>query len=205
MGEAPAFAGFPSAEPFVLVVSGPSGAGKTVICRHLLEGDPTLVLSVSATTRPPRAQERNGADYHFWSEAEFLAAVERGHFLEWAMVHGHRYGTPRAPLEESLRRGRFPLLDVDVQGGRSVKALMPQAVLVMVGPPSMTVLESRLRGRRTDPEDVIQQRLARASRELADWPHYDYVVVNDRLEEAVASVRAILAGERARTSRRRAP
>ena len=203
MSGSEAFPGFPSPEPFVLVVSGPSGAGKTVICRHLLEGDPGLVLSVSATTRPPRAQEQNGVDYHFLSQADFQAAVDRGHFLEWATVHGSRYGTPRGPIEEGLRQGRCPLLDVDVQGGRSVKALMPQAVLVMVGPPSLAVLEERLRGRKTDSEDVIQQRLARASRELADWPHYDYVVVNDRLEVAVASVRSILVGERARTVRRR--
>lgn len=199
------FGGWPPSRPFLVVLSGPSGVGKTVLCRHLLERDPSLVLSISATTRPLRGQEQNGVDYYFWSEPEFRSAIDRGHFLETAVVHGHLYGTPRAPLEAELEHGRFPLLDVDVQGGRSVKALVPEAVLILVAPPSAAALEHRLRGRKTDAESVIQERLAAASRELAEWERYDYVVVNDVLEDAVAACRAIIAAERLRTSRRVAP
>ena len=198
-----AFPGFPPAYPFLLVLSGPSGVGKTVMCRRLLESEPTLALSISATTRPPRAHETDEVDYTFWSEHAFREAIARGHFLEWAVVHGNLYGTPRAPLETHLRQGRCPLLDVDVQGGRSVKAVRPDSVLVLVAPPSLFSLEERLRGRGTEGEETIRERLAIASRELAEWTHYDYLVVNDRLDRAVATVRGILEAERARVSRRR--
>jgi guanylate kinase len=199
------FGGWPPSRPFLVVLSGPSGVGKTVLCRRLLDRDPRLVLSISATTRPPRGHERDAVDYYFWSEPQFRSAIDRGHFLEWALVHGHLYGTPRASLEDELKQGRYPLLDVDVQGGRSVKALVPDAVLVLVAPPSRAALESRLRGRKTDTEAVIQERLAGASRELAEWERYDYLVVNDGLEETVDQVGAIIAAERLRVTRRRLP
>ena len=199
------FEGWPPTRPFLTVLSGPSGVGKSVLCRHLLEQDPSLVLSVSATTRPPRGQEQDGVDYHFWTEPEFRSAQERGYFLEWAVVHGNLYGTPRATLEAEERRGRFPLLDVDVQGGRSVKTLVPDAVLILVAPPSAAALEARLRGRKTDAEPIIKERLAAASRELAEWERYDYLVVNDVLEEAVQQVASIIAAEKLRTSRRASP
>ena len=199
------FGGWPPSRPFLVVLSGPSGVGKTVLCRRLLEQDPRLALSISATTRAPRGHERDAVDYYFWSEPQFRSAIDRGHFLEWALVHGHLYGTPRASLEEELKQGRYPLLDVDVQGGRSVKALVPDAVLVLVAPPSRAALESRLRGRKTDTEAVIQERLAGASRELAEWERYDYLVVNDGLEEAVDQVGAIIRAERLRVTRRRLP
>ena len=199
------FEGWPPSRPFLTVLSGPSGVGKSVLCRHLLEQDPSLVLSVSATTRPPRGHEEDGVDYHFWAEPEFRSAIERGYFLEWAVVHGNLYGTPRATLEAEERRGRFPLLDVDVQGGRSVKALVPDAVLILVAPPSAAALEKRLRGRKTDAEPIIKERLAAASRELAEWERYDYLVVNDVLEEAVREIASIIAAEKLRTSRRASP
>jgi guanylate kinase len=202
MAEAP-FPGWPPARPFLLVVSGPSGVGKSVICRRLIDEDPSLVLSVSATTRSPRAQERDSVDYWFWSEPEFRAAVERGHFLEWAVVHGKLYGTPRAPLDAELARGRSPVLDVDVQGGRAVKAHVPDAVLILVAPPSLADLEQRLRGRGTDGEAAIRERLAIAAQELSEWTHYDYVVENDRLEDAVERIRSILVAERQSVARRR--
>ena len=191
--------------PFLTVLSGPSGVGKTVLCRRLVERDPSLVLSVSATTRSPRGHERDGVDYFFWSESEFQDAVARGHFLEWALVHGNLYGTPRSVLEQDMANGRYPLLDVDVQGGRSVKALVPHAVLILVAPPSAAALEERLRGRRTDGEATIRERLAIASGELDQWTHYDYVVVNDSLDVAVSDVASIIAAERLRVSRRVLP
>jgi len=196
------FAGWPPARPFMVVLSGPSGVGKTVLCRHLLEQDPRLVRSISATTRSPRGHEQDGVDYYFWSEPQFRSEIDRGHFLESAVVHGHLYGTPRAPLETALSAGRFPLLDVDVQGGRSVKALVPDAVLILVSPPSRAALESRLRGRMTDAESSIEERLAAASQELREGEHYDYLVINDVLEDAVRAAATIIAAERLRVSRR---
>lgn len=188
--------------PLVLVVSGPSGVGKTVICRELLEADSTLVRSISATTRPPRPEEMDGVDYVFWDEDRFRRGIEKGEFLEWAEVYGHLYGTPRQPIEQHLAEGMSPVLNVDVQGGRSVKRLRPDAVLVFLVPPSAAELEARLRGRGTDPEDVIEGRLATAVLEMKEWVHYDYLVANDELGVAVAAVQAILRAERARVSRR---
>jgi guanylate kinase len=187
----------------VVVISGPSGVGKTVICRDLIDADPSLVLSVSATTRAPRADEIDGVNYAFWDRDRFREAVDKGYFLEWAEVHGELYGTPREAVEAELARGRSPLLDVDVQGGRSVKRIVPEAVLILLAPPSLEALESRLRGRGTDSDAVIRRRLEAARMELDQWGAYDYVVVNDRLDEALARIRGILGAERARVSRRR--
>jgi guanylate kinase len=195
---------FPPPAPLILVVSGPSGVGKTVLCDRLVDGNPLLVHSVSATTRPARSGETEGEDYFFLDEATFKARVEAGEFLEWATVHDHLYGTPQASLDAHLAAGRSPVLDVDVQGGRSVKRLRPDAVLVMVAPPSAEVLEARLRGRRTDREEDVRRRLERASRELAEWSHYDYLVVNRDLDRAVEEIRAILTAETLRIRRREA-
>ena len=197
------FAEIPSAPPMIVVISGPSGVGKTVICRGLIDADPSLVLSVSATTRAPRADEIDGVNYAFWDRDRFREAVDKGYFLEWAEVHGELYGTPREAVEAELARGRSPLLDVDVQGGRSVKRIVPEAVLILLAPPSLEALESRLRGRGTDSDAVIRRRLEAARMELDQWGAYDYVVVNDRLDEALARIRGILGAERARVSRRR--
>lgn len=190
--------------PLVVVISGPSGVGKTVLCERVQRANPRLVHSVSATTRPRRPEERDGVDYRFMSGEAFAAGIEAGEFLEWAEVHGHRYGTPAGPVRDQLEAGRSPLLNVDVQGGRSVQRLRPDAVLIFLAPPSWAALEKRLRGRGTEDEDLIQRRLENARRELEAWPHYDYVVVNDRLADAVAEVSAILAAERRRTRRHRA-
>ncbi len=196
--------GLPAPPPFVIVISGPSGVGKTVICERVLADDPLLVRSVSATTRPPRTDETDGEHYHFWTEERFRRGIDEGHFLEWAEVHGHHYGTPREPIEEHLRAGRSPILNVDVQGGHSVKRLMAdRGVLILIAPPSMEVLERRLRGRGTDSDAVIRTRLENARGELAEWRRYDYAVVNDVLSDAVARVRAILAAERSRVARLR--
>ncbi len=197
------FDGFSGAPPMIIVISGPSGVGKTIICNRLIEEDPELVRSVSATTRPPRSDEKDGEDYFFWSSEQFRSAVEKEFFLEWAEVHHNLYGTPMATIEDNLAEGRSPVLDVDVQGGRSVKSLRPEAVLILVAPPSMAVLEERLRGRGTDGDPEIQQRLAIASRELGEWRHYDYVLVNDDLEHAVSDAQAFLTAEQARVSRRK--
>lgn len=188
--------------PFVAVVSGPSGVGKTVICDQLLEHDPDLVRSVSATTRARRDGEIDGDHYFFHDEASFREMVAADGFLEWAEVHGRLYGTPRTAVQEILTRGKLPLLNVDVQGGRSVKQLLPDAVLVFLAPPSMDVLRSRLQKRGTETPEVIAARLANASRELDEWVHYDYLVINDDLTAAVAEVRGILAAERLRVARR---
>ena len=195
------FLGIPPSPPFVIVISGPSGVGKSVLCEGLLAGDPSLTRSVSATTRPPRGEEVDGVDYSFWTEAQFDEGVREGRFLEWAEVHGHRYGTPRARIEELLAVGKCPILNVDVQGGESVKRLMPESVLVLVAPPSMTVLEERLRRRAVDGEAEMRVRLANASRELAEWRHYDFVVVNDLLADAVRDVAAMIRAERGRVAR----
>lgn len=193
---------FRSPHPTLLVVvSGPSGVGKNSVCDGLLEVDDSLALSVSATTRPPRSTETDGVDYHFWSRERFRREADAGFFLEHAEVHGHSYGTPGKPVEEWLAAGRTPLLNLDVQGGRKVKEKIRDAVLVFLAPPSMEELERRLRGRNTEREEVIAERLRNAREELRHWIHYDYQVVNDDLARAVEEVRAILRAERARTSR----
>ena len=189
----------------VVVISGPSGVGKTVICDRLVEEDPRLVPSISATTRPPRGMEKDGEDYFFWSKERFRSGIDSNYFLEWAEVHGLLYGTPRTPIGSFLKQGRCPILDVDVQGGRSVKTLMPDAVLILVAPASMEVLEKRLRGRESDSDEVLKKRLANATKELAQWRHYDYVVINDDLDQAVSEARSVIAAERVSVARRKSP
>jgi len=193
----------PPAPPMVVVVSGPSGVGKTVICDRLVQADPSLVHSISATTRPPRSNEKDGVEYFFYTEPRFRKAIEAGVFLEWAEVHGRLYGTPSGPLQANLDAGKSPVLDVDVQGGRSVKRLRPDAVLILVAPPSMQELENRLRRRGTDDDEAIRRRLAHAARELEAWKDYDYLLVNDDLEATVERARAVLTAERASVARRR--
>jgi len=177
----------------VAVISGPSGSGKSTICRALA-GDAGVWLSVSATSRPPRPGETDGRDYHFLTREAFEAGIAAGRFVEHAEVFGHLYGTPREPLEAALAAGRWALLDIDVQGAMQVRRAFPDAVLVFIEPPSGEVLEARLRGRETDAPDVIGRRLAEAERELAQRDRYDHVVVNDRLDDAVARIRDILEG-----------
>ncbi len=195
------FEALPASPAFVIVVSGPSGVGKTVICEKLIEADPALVRSVTVTTRPPRAHEKDGRDYHFWTEKRFQEGIRAGHFLEWAEVHGHHYGTCREDIGNHLRAGRSPMLNIDVQGGNSVKRALPEALLVFIAPPSMKALEDRLRGRGTDADDVIRTRLENAVGELGHWADYDFVVENDDLDTAVAEVHEIIRAERRRVER----
>ena len=184
----------------LIVISAPSGGGKTTISDALLKLDARLVRSISATTRPPRRGEREGRDYFFIDDTRFTRQVQRGAFLEWAEVHGHRYGTPRAEVRKSQHRGRDVLLIIDVQGGLAVQRQDPQAVLIFVMPPSLKVLEARLRGRGTDSRAVIRQRLRNARWEMSLAPQYTYHVVNRTLSEAVGQIAAIITAERLRTA-----
>ena len=183
----------------LLVLSAPSGAGKTTLAHLYRERHPDAVFSISATTRAPRGDERDGVDYHFVTPERFQSLVAAGAFAEWAEVHGRHYGTLRPTVDEALRRGRVAIFDIDVQGGEQIKAAYPrEACTVFVLPPDAAELERRLRGRDTDSEDVIQRRLAAARAEIArGLASYEYVVVNDVLEGACERVAAILRHARA--------
>lgn len=185
----------------LFVLSAPSGAGKDTILSHFLAQSDGIVRCVTATTRPPRPGEVNGRDYHFLSEEEFEREAQSGELLEWAFVHGHRYGTPRRWVMEQLARGQDVILKIDVQGGLAVRERCPDAVLIFVMPPSLEVMEQRLRKRGLESEAQIQRRLQDAPGELAHASHYDYVIVNDVLEVAVAKLAAIVAAERCRVRR----
>ncbi len=191
----------------LLVLSAPSGAGKTTLARRFLAREPDARFSVSATTRPPRGGERDGVDYHFLTPERFAALVALGAFAEWAEVYGHRYGTLRSTLSEALEAGRVAIFDIDVQGGlRILAGWRPQAAAVFVLPPTMQELERRLRARSTEPEETIQRRLAAAREEIARGAErYDYLLVNDRLDEAVQQLEALVRAERARLSGRPDP
>ena len=186
----------------LFVLSSPSGAGKSTISRKLLADDAGLTMSVSATTRPPRPGEVDGKDYHFVDLERFRDMVSRNEFLEWAHVFDHRYGTPRTPVDGMLEAGHDVLFDIDWQGAQQLHQLAGgDVVRVFILPPSMTELEARLRGRRTDADDVIERRMARAHGEIAHWDGYDYVLVNDDADACFAKVRTILQAERLKRSR----
>jgi len=193
---------FASRRGLMLVVSSPSGAGKTTLCRRLCEAYSDIVLSTSATTRDPRPGEKNGREYHFVTKSEFDDMVKRTAFLEWAHVHEHRYGTPRDEVMGRVEAGRDVLFDIDWQGAQQVAAAAPTDVVrVFVLPPSMKVLSERLHSRASDKEDVIQRRLGRAPGEIAHWAEYDYVLVNHDLEETYAQLEAIYRAERMKRAR----
>jgi guanylate kinase len=184
-----------------LVLSAPSGAGKTSIARALCAGGAETVLSISATTRPPRPGEQDGVAYHFHTEAEFAAMRTRGELLEWASVFGRQYGTPREPVEQALAAGRDVVFDIDWQGHRQLRAALPGDIVgVFILPPSLAELEARLAAR-GDAAAVIAQRMAAARAEAAHAPEFDYVVVNAELARAIAAVRAILSAARLATAR----
>ncbi len=186
----------------MLVLSSPSGAGKTTISRQLLAEDANLTISISATTRAPRPGEVDGEDYFFVDPARFDAMVRNGDFLEHATVFGNSYGTPRKPVDNALNQGKDVLFDVDWQGTQQISAnARDDLVSVFILPPSIEELETRLRGRGQDPDDVVKNRMARATDEMSHYPEYDYIIVNDDLAESVARVRAILAAERLRRPR----
>ena len=176
----------------LLVVSSPSGAGKTTLCHRLIEEFPDVVFSVSYTTREKRRGEEEGVDYHFTDEATFEKMIANGDFAEWAEVHGHRYGTTVAAVREALEGGRHVLFDIDYQGGRQLKAKFEkEAVLVFVLPPSLDELERRLRKRATDAPEVIDRRLRKAREELKQYGLYQFLIVNDDLPRAYDRLRAI--------------
>lgn len=187
----------------MLVLSSPSGAGKSTIARSLLQEFPDLTLSVSVTTRQKRGSEIEGTHYHFISEKEFMRLLETDALLEHAQVHGNYYGTPRDPAEKAMREGRDMLFDIDWQGG---KQLMEKArgdvVSVFILPPSMEELKGRLVRRAEDAQEVIDKRLANALEEIPHWNEYDYVVVNDDLDKAFQQIKSILVAERLRQDRR---
>ena len=182
-------------EPMIVVISGPSGVGKSTVAGMVLERSPWLVRSVSLTTRSPRPGDVDGEDYRFVSEEEFAERRSAGGLLEWAEVHGNLYGTEAEQVDRQLEAGRSVLLEIDVQGGRSVKEARPGAILIFLLPPSDEILEERLRGRGTDEEAVILKRLSNARRELESAEFYDYTVVNDDLDGCVSEILGILGAE----------
>ena len=187
----------------MLVLSSPSGAGKTTISRRLLEGEPELSLSISATTRRPRPGEEEGRDYFFVAPERFEQMVAAGELLEHAQVFGNRYGTPRAPVLDALKAGRDILFDIDWQGTQQIADKMPRdLVRVFILPPSVAELERRLFARAQDSQDVVRERMAKASDEMSHWAEYDYIVINDDLDRSLAQASAILAAERLKRERR---
>jgi guanylate kinase len=183
-------------EGMLVVIASPSGGGKSSVCRALLAADPQLEYSVSVTSRPPRTDEVNGRDYQFVSEDEFHRMIEQGLFYEWAQVHDNLYGTRRDVIEAKLARGKDVVLDLDVTGSLNIKKQNEKAVLVFILPPSLGVLEERLRRRNTDNEEVIQKRLKNARMEINFAGKYDYAVLNEDLEQTIATIRRIIDAER---------
>ena len=186
----------------MLVLSSPSGAGKTTISREILSRDPDLKMSVSATTRPKRPGEVEGQDYFFVGEEDFRLMVNRQELLEHATVFGHLYGTPRKPVEDALAAGRDVLFDIDWQGTQQLReAAREDLVSVFILPPSTPELERRLKSRAQDSAEVVARRMAKAADEMSHWPEYDYIVVNRKIDASVAEVQAILTAERLRRER----
>lgn len=190
-----------TAHRLLVVVSAPSGAGKTSLCEWVVTALPGLAHSVSFTTRPPRPDEKDGRDYHFVDEATFRAMVGRGEFAEWAVVHGHLYGTSRALLERYFAAGLDVILDIDTQGAAILRQGHPDGVFVFIVPPSWALLEERLRRRKSDVEADIQRRLQRAREEVKHYAEYQYVIVNDVFARAAEELKAIILAERRRGSR----
>ncbi len=184
------------AKGVLLIVCGPSGVGKTSLCDALLQARPRLDLSVSFTTRPRRGDEVDGESYHFVDDDTFEQMRREDKFAEWAQVHGNYYGTPTAVIEEAWASGRDVLFDIDYQGARQLKQRYPDATAVLVAPPDLETLEQRLRGRNTDSEEVIQQRLKAACHELAQYPLFDFVIENGEFDDAVEVLEAIYVASR---------
>ena len=185
-----------------MVLSSPSGAGKTTLARRLIEADPEIAMSVSVTTRPPRPGEVNGHDYHFIDEAAFKRMREADELLEWARVFDNFYGTPRAPVEKAIKSGRDILFDIDWQGAQQLsEKLKHDVVRVFILPPSAAALEKRLQTRAQDSADIVRRRMEAASAEISHWPEYDYVIVNASLDASMEGLKAILGAERLKRER----
>ncbi len=186
----------------LIVLSSPSGAGKSTISRMLLAADSEVTMSVSATTRPKRPGENEGVDYHFVDDSEFDRMIEAGEFVEWAHVFGYRYGTPKAPVKQALRSGKDILFDIDWQGARQLEPDFGEhLVTIFLLPPSMAELEQRLRNRDTDSEEVIADRMRRAADEIDHWAEYEYVLVNRDMAACLEQVQSIVTAERSRKAR----
>ncbi len=185
----------------LFVISAPSGTGKSTLCHRLMEETPNVGFSVSHTTRPPRRGEVDGVDYYFISEEEFMNMVDQGGFLEWAKVHDNLYGTSRASVMSMIEAGQDVLLDIDVQGAMQVRKAIPEAILIFILPPSLEILEQRLRNRGTDSEETIRLRLKNARSEMATAHRYDYIIVNDDLIRAVGDLQSIVLARRCTASR----
>jgi guanylate kinase len=188
-------------KPFFLVLSAPSGGGKTTIAKMLLQGRDDLGYSVSATTRPKRPGERDGVDYHFLSRDEFIRRQERGEFLEWATYSGELYGTLKSEIERIFSQDRHAVLDVEIEGARQIRSNFPNSLLVFVLPPSAEALVERLVGRKTEDPAVVRERIVRAADELAAVAEYDFAIMNEDLVVAVSQVAAILEAESRRVAR----
>jgi guanylate kinase len=186
---------------FPVVIAAPSGAGKTTHARMVVDRSDDVAFSISATTRPARPREKDGRDYHFVDDATFDRMIERNELAEWAVVHGHRYGTPRSEITAALERGRTIILDIDVQGSRQVRKMFADALLIFVLPPSAEELDRRLTGRASEDPVERRRRLTHARRELEAVTEFDYVVVNDEIQRAYARIDAILRAEWARVDR----
>lgn len=189
---------------FILVISAPSGTGKTTVVKKLLQevSEKDIVQSISVTSRPKRAEEQNGVDYIFVNEDMFNKMINEDKFVEWARVHGHLYGTPKDPLEKYLKEGKIVICAIDVQGGKRIKEKYPrESVLVFLVPPSFEILKKRLLSRSTESPEEIERRLKTAEEEYKKIPEYDYLVVNDKIEEAIEQIKAIIMAERCRITR----
>ena len=185
-----------------VIISSPSGTGKTTICHELIDNNDDFMYSISATTRDPRGQEKNGVDYLFMTPEQFANAKDNNEFIESAEYIGNWYGTPQKPLLDAINNGKVVLLDIDIQGGRSIKEHLPEAVAVFILPPSLEELKKRLIGRQTENSKAVDERLWKALEELKAWNEYDYAVVNDNLEKAVNQVATIIEVERSKTKRK---
>ena len=187
----------------LIILSSPSGAGKSTLAKRLMAWDPTLSFSVSATTRNPRPGETDGVEYYFKTKSEFEAMVDAGDMLEHAEVFGNYYGTPKGPVEASMTAGRDTIFDIDWQGGQQIRrsSLANDVVSIFILPPSIADLESRLRGRAQDSDEVIANRMAQSRDEISHWAEYDYVIVNRDVDAAEAELKTILMAERSRANR----
>lgn len=184
--------------PFLIIISSPSGAGKSTLCRMTIQNDPLIKLSISATTRPQRPQEIHGQHYYFVTQNEFTSIQEKNDFLESANVFGYNYGTPKKLIDDELKNGNCVLFDIDWQGARQIKERFDRdsVVSIFILPPSLTELERRLRGRASDPEEIVQSRMKKAQEEISHFGEYDFVLVNDDLNATYSKIRSIIDSKR---------